>query len=214
MKVKYLNKAMFVLMIVVIAVFFGNKIYQEYKAVKREEANTRKTTMVETIAENATQMQENMVLYLPGEAVETGGLLYTVEDFRILQGFPEEAAIEEDRYDSMGFKNGVVDQGFSVVEVKIKIQYKNPDQEEYCLANIWLCDGEHRKEELFTTDKVEGLYSKDYFMYYPEEEKNLEFKLYYIIKDSAWNKDSMYIYIHNQGIQKYEDKARKISLRK
>ena len=62
-------------------------------------------------------------------------------------------------------------------------------------------------------NKKDGLYTKSYYMIYPEPGDEYDYKLYYIIKNDDWDVDKLYVFVHNQGAQKYTDKARRIYLR-
>ena len=154
--------------------------------------------------------------YKIGETASTFGMEYTVTDYRIWDKLPEEAQVEEDLCDSVGFKSGELESGYSMVEVSMHIKAIDPISEEICLGNIRLVeDGREtdRDRELFTLNKKDGLYTKSYYMIYPEPGDEYDYKLYYIIKNDDWDVDKLYVFVHNQGAQKYTDKARRIYLR-
>ena len=232
MKKKQVQTLLFVAMLVIICVFFGKKGYTELK--NQRENETEKQTEINQPEESQniwaqTDGEEESrklsvqtetesgseIPYKIGETASTFGMEYTVTDYRIWDKLPEEAQVEEDLCDSVGFKSGELESGYSMVEVSIHIKAIDPISEEICLGNIRLVeDGREtdRNVELFTLNKKDGLYTKSYYMIYPEPGDEYDYKLYYIIKND-WDMDKLYAFVHNQGVEKYTDLARKIYLR-
>lgn len=231
MKKKQAQAALFAIMLIVVCIFFGKEGYTELKNQREKNENKQpKETQeimssdqqvqngenqnVEQTAEDET-MDESQYPHKIGETASTFGMEYTVTDYRIWDKLPEEAQVEEDLCDSVGFKSGELESGYSMVEVSMHIKAIDPISEEICLSNIRLVeDGREtdRDRELFTLNKKDGLYTKSYYMIYPEPGDEYDYKLYYIIKND-WDMDKLYVFVHNQGVEKYTDLARKIYLR-
>lgn len=233
MKRKQVQTLLFVAMLVIICVFFGKKGYTELKNQRENETEEQteinqpeesqsiwaqtdgeeesRKLSVQTETESGSEIP-----YKIGETASTFGMEYTVTDYRIWDKLPEEAQVEEDLCDSVGFKSGELESGYSMVEVSMHIKAIDTISEEICLGNIRLVeDGREtdRDRELFTLNKKDGLYTKSYYMIYPEPGDEYDYKLYYIIKNDDWDVDKLYVFVHNQGAQKYTDKARRIYLR-
>lgn len=232
MKKKQVQAALFAIMLIVVCIFFGKEGYTELKNQREKNENKQQKETQEIMSsdqqvqngenqdvEQTTEdetMDESQYPYKIGETASTFGMEYTVTDYRIWDKLPEEAQVEEDLCDSVGFKSGELESGYSMVEVSMHIKAIDPISEEICLGNIRLVeDGREtdRDRELFTLNKKDGLYTKSYYMIYPEPGDEYDYKLYYIIKNDDWDVDKLYVFVHNQGAQKYTDKARRIYLR-
>ena len=231
MKKKQVQAALFAIMLIVVCIFFGKEGYTELKNQREKNENKQQKETQEIMSsdqqvqngenqdvEQTTEdetMDESQYPYKIGETASTFGMEYTVTDYRIWDKLPEEAQVREDQCDSVGFKSGELESGYSMVEVSMHIKAIDPISEEICLGNIRLVeDGRKtdRNRELFTLDKTNGLYTKSYYMIYPEPGDEYDYKLYYIIKND-WDMDKLYVFVHNQGAEKYTDLARKIYLR-
>lgn len=232
MKKKQVQAALFAIMLIVVCIFFGKEGYTELKNQREKNENKQQKETQEIMSsdqqvqngenqdvEQTTEdetMDESQYPYKIGETASTFGMEYTVTDYRIWDKLPEEAQVEEDQCDFPGYKGGQIEDGYSVVEISIHIKAIDPISEEICLGNIRLVeDGREtdRDRELFTLNKKDGLYTKSYYMIYPEPGDEYDYKLYYIIKNDDWDVDKLYVFVHNQGAQKYTDKARRIYLR-
>lgn len=232
MKKKQAQAALFAIMLIVVCIFFGKEGYTELKNQREKNENKQQKETQEIMSsdqqvqngenqdvEQTTEdetMDESQYPYKIGETASTFGMEYTVTDYRIWDKLPEEAQVEEDQCDFPGYKGGQIEDGYSVVEISIHIKAIDPISEEICLGNIRLVeDGREtdRDRELFTLNKKDGLYTKSYYMIYPEPGDEYDYKLYYIIKNDDWDVDKLYVFVHNQGAQKYTDKARRIYLR-
>ena len=197
MKKKQVQAALFAIMLIVVCIFFGKEGYTELKNQREKNENKQpKETQeimssdqqvqngenqdVEQTTEDET-MDESQYPYKIGETASTFGMEYTVTDYRIWDKLPEEAQVEEDQCDFPGYKGGQIEDGYSVVEIFIHIKAIDPISEEICLGNIRLVeDGREadRNEELFTLNKKDGLYTKSYYMIYPEPGDEYDYKLY------------------------------------
>ena len=232
MKKKQAQAALFAIMLIVVCIFFGKEGYTELKNQREKNENKQpKETQeimssdqqvqngenqnVEQTAEDET-MDESQYPHKIGETASTFGMEYTVTDYRIWDKLPEEAQVEEDLCDFPGYRGGQIEDGYSVVEVSVHIHAVEPELEEVYLNAILLMeDGDEagRNREVFASDKKDGLYTKSYYVIYPEPGDEYDYKLYYIIKNDDWDVDKLYVFVHNQGTQKYTDKERKIYLR-
>lgn len=231
MKKKQAQAALFAIMLIVVCIFFGKEGYTELKNQREKNENKQpKETQeimssdqqvqngenqnVEQTAEDET-MDESQYPHKIGETVNTIGLEYTATDYRIWDKLPEEAYVREDLCEFPGYKNKQLEEGYSIIEVSMHIYAVKPEQEEVSLNSIRLMqDGDELgNREVFASDKEDGLYSKSYYELYPQAGEEYDYKLYYIIKNDQWDLDKTYLFVHNQGAQKYTDKARRIYLR-
>ncbi len=233
MKKKQVQTLLFVAMLVIICVFFGKKGYTELKNQRENETEKQaeinqpeesQSIWVQTDGEEESRKLSvqtetesgSEILYKIGETASTFGMEYTVTDYRIWDKLPEEVQVDEDLCDFPGYRGGQIEDGYSVVEVSVHIHAVEPELEEVYLNAILLMeDGDEagRNREVFASDKKDGLYTKSYYMIYPEPGDEYDYKLYYIIKNDDWDVDKLYVFVHNQGAQKYTDKARRIYLR-
>jgi hypothetical protein len=206
-------------MLVFVLIFAINKYTMEYKKIVGTTENKiqkQSSTENSQISEEKNPSREDLVYHMLGEAVETEGLIYTVDDYFVLKEFPEDAAVRED-LETIGLSHGNIEEGYSIVEVDIRIQGKKAEYSEYSLGNIRLCDDSNKlglKLEIIATNEKDKMYSKSGWIYCPKDGEELSFKLFYVMEDAHWDVSNMYLYIHNQGVENYTDKARRIKLEK